>query len=108
MLSREYSANLIVLYSFRLIRQSEEEEMVDEKKIIEKKANDQFLELEKDMLSSSGISYEFKTEVGFTLDRIKSHLKKNGIRFLIVDKSEGINKEIFEGISNFEVPVLLI
>ena len=95
-LAGSLNAHLTILQAFRLISQKGHEEIIEEKKEFEQKARDQFLQLEREILSSSGVSYEFKTEVGFAIDRIRSHIKKNKVEFLVIDNS---NTEILENIA---------
>jgi len=108
MLAKLFKAHLTILYTFRLIK-TPFDEAVGFKKKMETEAAENFTQYEKEILEGSGVSYEFKTEVGFVVHRIEELIKKQAIDFLIVDKRIPGNKEAFdELISNLNIPIVLV
>ena len=101
--------HLTILYTYRLTGSSNDE-IVDMKKKIEANAFKNFAVLEKEMLTGSGISYDFKVEVGFVSNRIKHHAKKNGVSFLVMgNKMNSSNKESFDELAeNIQVPLVIV
>lgn len=85
------------------------DEAVGLKKKMEAQAIDHFSQLEKEILEGSGITYEFKSEVGFVAQRIEELIKKQPIDFLIIDKRIPGNKEVLdELLSKVHVPIIVI
>lgn len=107
-LARNLGAHLTILYTYRLFKQNGE--AVTMKRIIEKEAAKNFGALESELLSGSGIEYEFKTEVGFMADRIGAHAKKKDIGFLVMGKTMSTaNKEIFDDlVAHLNVPLVIV
>lgn len=108
-LARDLQAHLIVLYTYRLIREGKEE-VIEAKKKIEAQAAHNFAAIENEMLKGSGITYEFKTEIGFVADRIDALIRKLPIGFIVIDKNMTLeNKETFEELlENMLVPTLIV
>ena len=104
----QLKAHLTVLYTYRLIARSGE--IVQLKRQIEQEAQAQFQQLEKLYLEGRGISYDFRTEVGFVSDRIEDHAKKNNLNFVVMDKNlSADNNETFsEMMQHIHVPTLLV
>lgn len=108
-MAQQLEAHLTILYTYRLI-QSQSGEVVLLKKRIEQEASKQFHDIEKELLIGKGITYDFRTEVGFVSDRIEDHAKKNNLNFLVIDKNVSANsKETFEEMmEHVQVPTLVI
>jgi len=108
-LAQELSAHLTILYTYRLTH-AENGEAVKLKRKMEKEAQEKFAVLEKECLQGSGVSYNFKTEVGFMNDRIEDHAKHNALSFLVMDKKlSQINRETFDELmDNIHVPLVLV
>ncbi|MBL7870473.1 MAG: universal stress protein [Cyclobacteriaceae bacterium] len=108
MLTKQLKAHLTILYTFRLIKMPFEE-AVGLKKKMEVEAKDNFTQIEKEILKGSGVSYDFKVEVGFVVHRIEELIKNQTIDFLIIDKRIPGNKEALdELIAKVSVPMVLV
>src|SRR6187551_480248 len=81
-LAQQLKLPLTILYTYRLL-QYRNGEILQLKRKMEDEAKQQFMEFEKELLMDRGISYNFKTEVGFVTDRIEDHAKKNSLSFLV-------------------------
>ncbi len=108
-IAQQLNVQLTILYTFRLLHYRNGEVLLLKKKM-EDEAQEQFLSYEKELLIGKGISYDFKTEVGFVADRIEDHAKKNTLCFVVMNKNVSVNgKEIIdELIEHIHVPVLLV
>nr|WP_302180053.1 universal stress protein [Chryseosolibacter indicus] len=108
-MAQQLRGHLTILYTYRLI-QSRSGEVIQLKKQMEAQAQQQFELLEKELLISSGISYDFRTEIGFVSDRIEDHARKNNLNFLVMDKNITNNSRetIEELMENVHVPMLLV
>ena len=108
MLAKQVKAHLTILYTFRFIKLPFDE-VVGIKKKMEAEAAENFTHLESEILKGSGVTYEFKSEVGFVVHRIEELIKKQTIDFLIIDKRIPGNKEVLdELISKISVPMVLV
>jgi nucleotide-binding universal stress UspA family protein len=108
-LSRQFNSHITVLYTYRLLN-SLNGEAVEIRKKIEEQAMQNFAVLEKEVLAGSGVSYDFKIEVGFVSNRVKEYAKKNGISFLVMGKTmNGSSKESFDELAeNIQVPLVIV
>lgn len=102
--------HLTILHPFRLIPLRNGESVLSMKKKIEDDALKNFQSLEKDLLIGKGISYDFKSEVGFVADRVGDHAKNHPTNFMVIDKNMSrINKESFEAlVENMHVPLVIV
>jgi K+-sensing histidine kinase KdpD len=108
-LSRERKNHITVLYTYRLLN-IHNGELVEMKKKIEENAKTNFSMLEKEILFGSGVSYDFKIEVGFVSNRVKEYAKKNAVSFLVMGKKmNSADKESFDELAeNIQVPLLIV
>ena len=108
-LARDLQAHLTILYTYRLIR-VKNDEVFERKKKIEEEAAQNFITIEKELLKDIGISYDFKTEVGFVADRVEAYGRKNPIGFLVIDKNMTVDsKEAFDELmENMQVPMVIV
>jgi nucleotide-binding universal stress UspA family protein len=108
-LSKQFNSHITVLYTYRLLN-SFNGEVVEIRKKIEAQAKQDFSVLEQEVLVGSGVSYDFKIEVGFVSNRVKEYAKKNGISFLVMGKKmNGSNKESFDELAeNIQVPLVIV
>jgi nucleotide-binding universal stress UspA family protein len=108
-LSKQFSSHITVLYTYRLLN-SFNGEAVEIRKKIEEQAKKDFSILEKEVLIESGVSYDFKIEVGFVSNRVREYAKKNGINFLVMGKKmNGSSKESFDELAeNIHVPLVIV
>jgi hypothetical protein len=108
-LSRQFNNHITVLFTYRLLS-SLNGEAVEVRKRMEEKARQDFSVLEKEVLAGTGVSYDFKIEVGFVSNRVKEYAKNNGISFLVMGKKmNGSSKESFDELAeNLHVPLLIV
>lgn len=108
-LARQLNAHVTILYTYRLI-QYRAGEALQLKREIEASASNQFALLEKELLEGTGVSYDFKVEIGFIADRVEDYAKKNTLNFLITNKSlhNGGRESFDELIEHIQVPLLVV
>lgn len=108
-LSRQFHNHLTVLFTYRLLNLPTDEALVLRKKM-EEKALQNFAILEKEVLGNSGVSYDFKVEVGFISNRVKEYSRKNEVSFLVMGKNMNTSsKESFDELSaNLQIPILIV
>ena len=107
-LAKKLDSHLTILFTYRLFKQNME--LIAMKRKIEDEAAKNFNALEKELLAGKGISYDFKTEIGFVDDRIEDHAKKNKTSFLVMDRNTNTkNKETFdELVAQLRIPLILV
>jgi nucleotide-binding universal stress UspA family protein len=108
-LSKQYNSHITVLYTYRLLN-SLNGEVIDIRKKIEEQAKQNFSILEKEVLAGSGVSYDFKIEVGFVSNRVREYAKTNGVSFLVMGKKmNGSSRESFDELAeNIHVPLVIV
>jgi nucleotide-binding universal stress UspA family protein len=108
-LSKQFNSHITVLYTYRLLN-SYNGEAVEIRRKLEEQARQNFAILEKEVLVGSGVSYDFKIEVGFVSNRVREYAKKNGISFLVMGKKmNGSSKESFDELAeNIQVPLVIV
>lgn len=108
-LAKKLNHHLTILYIYRLLRPYDGE-VVDMKRKIEDDAQRKFSELEKELLIGQGVSYDFKTEIGFVADRARDHVKRNGVDLLVVgQKMNSSNKQSFdELVAELQMPLVIV
>jgi hypothetical protein len=104
-LAKQINAHLIILHAFRLLLQ--EGNPVQLAKAQSEKAFINFHIIEKRFFQSCQITYEFKAEIGFIVDRIEAHSSDRTIDLLVVDKKQesGVFDEIFQRV---KIPIAII
>ena len=107
-LCKKLKCHLTVLYTYRLFKQNGE--AIPVKKQMEEEAAKNFSLFEKELLAGKGITYDFKTEVGFIDDRIEEHARRNKLSFLVMDKEMSLrNKESFDDlIKQLQIPLVIV
>ena len=107
-LAKKLHAPLTILHTYRLFKQNGE--AVSTKKKIEAEALSDFATMEQELLTHSGIDYDFKTEIGFVNDRIEAHARKNKIGLLVMGKNmTAVNKETFDHlVAELKIPLVII
>lgn len=108
-ISRELKTHLTILYTYRLSI-VQKHEVLQMKKKLEEEAIEIFSTWERELLKDRGVSYDFKTEVGFVNDRIEEHARKNPVSFLVMGKySSSQNKESFdELVGHIDIPLVIV
>jgi nucleotide-binding universal stress UspA family protein len=107
-LARKLNEHLTVLYAYRLLLRNGE--ALEMKKKIEGEAQESFSILEKELLLGKGVSYDFKSEIGFMADRVKEHEKNNEVDFLVIGKyaSNANSESMNELIKTTKVPLMIV
>jgi nucleotide-binding universal stress UspA family protein len=111
-LANRFAKRLVVLYAYRII--PDNEAIGDYRKTIVKKAHEDFALLEKKLGLNGSVPYEFRAEVGFLADRIKSAVQANPGAFIVIgqklaleiNEQKGMTLEEF--IAQASVPVLIV
>ncbi len=108
-LAQLLKSRLTVLYPYRLLN-THNGEATDLKKKIEEKALQHFSVLEAEILSGSGVPYEFKVEVGFISNRVRDYAKKNGVSFVVMgNKMNSSNNESFDELAeHIQMPLVIV
>jgi nucleotide-binding universal stress UspA family protein len=108
-LSKQFKSHITVLFTYRLLN-SQNGEIVEMRKKMEEEARQNFSTLEKEVLADSGVSYDFKVEVGFVSNRVREYAKKNGVSFLVMGKKmNSSSKESFDELAeNLHVPLVIV
>lgn len=107
-LARVLNRHLTVIYIYRLLASNGEAILAKRK--IEEEAAANFSKFEKELLLNQGVSYDFKTEIGFVADRAKDHVKKSGADLLVVGKKmSSTNKQSFdELVAELQMPLVIV
>lgn len=107
-LAKRLHSHITILYTYRLNKQTEG--AVTMKKNMEEEAKINFSELERELLAGTGLTYDFKTEVGFVADRVEEHAKKKNVGFLVMGKGMTVgSKEAFEELmEHLQVPLIIV
>lgn len=111
-LADRFAKRLIVLYAYRII--PENEAIGDYRKMVIKKAHEDFALLEKKLGLNGSLPYEFRVEVGFLADRIKNAVQASPEAFIVIgqklaleiNEQKGMTLEEF--IVQASVPVLIV
>ncbi len=103
-------AHLTIVYPYRLIRTGNGTEVVQLKKAIEEEAMRNFAPLEKDILGNLSLSYDFRPEVGFISDRVRDHVQKQPLSFLVMGKmlDDGGTELLQNLVGEINVPVMIV
>lgn len=107
-LARKLNEHLTVLYTYRLLARNGG--ALEMKKKMESEALKNFSALEKDLLMNKGVSYEFKSEVGFVADRVKHHTDKNEVDLLVIGKNSnaGSSESLEDLMKKLDVPLVVV
>lgn len=109
LLAHDLHSHLTLLHTYRLLP-NKDEGLFEQKRRLEESAAQQFALLEKEYLLTRGVTYDYKTEVGFVVDRVEALTGKSHIQFLVIDKDMAQrSKEAFdELIQNSKVPLIIV
>lgn len=107
-LAKDLKSPLTILYTYRLFKQNGQGAAL--KKIMEEEAAKKFAALENEFLKEAGITYHFKTEVGFVDDRIEEHTRTNKVSFLVMgnDVRKTISDSFDALVSEVQIPLVII
>jgi hypothetical protein len=112
-ISSKCHAQLIILFSYRLINLGAESDMSTVKFTMDSKAKNKFNEFNQYLLQNE-IAYEFQSEIGFSADRISSYAKRNSIGMVIIGESQANNIKddtsftLGEFITDMKLPFLIV
>jgi len=104
------NSRLTVLYAYRLNQPRNVTDVTQWRKTIDADATNNFTRIYSTRLHDSGISWEFKPEVGFINDRVEAFLKKNEVGIIVVSSElSRCNKDAFFHIlENLDTPLLIV
>ena len=80
--------HLTVLFPYRLIEERHVEDAIGLKAKILEEASEKFNGIKNAIKEMKGLSYEFQPEIGFSSDRIASHIKRNPPGMVIVSQHQ--------------------
>jgi len=108
-LAARLKSHLTILFTYRLLN-THGGEIIELKKSIEKNAAENFARLEKEFLTGTNISYDFKIEVGFISNRVRDYAKKNATGLLVMSSSDtSANRESFnELVETIQIPLVIV
>jgi len=108
-IAQKLRSHLCVMFVYRLIP-SRAGELKNWKKDIEEETRQQFLMIEKHSLANTGVSYEFKIEIGFISHHVQEYAANNDLIFVVMDRKANINntESIDEVLKDLRIPVLLL
>lgn len=89
--SQANNAELIILYTYRLINNGHSDDIVHRNNLTELGRNE-FEKVDNAFLGSSGVNYTFRSEVGFIVDRILANTVENNVDLVIL--CDDVNKKI--------------
>ena len=90
-MSQASNAELIILYTYRLINNGDSDDVSHRNNLAELGRNE-FKKVDNDILKSSGVNYSFLSEVGFIVDRILANTIENEVDLVIL--CDDVNKKI--------------
>lgn len=107
-ISKLIGAHLALLHTYRLVPVNGKATSL--KKEIEDQARTKFSGVEIQYLKGQGISYDFRTEVGFVADRVEDFAKNNRVAFLVISKdATGKDEEGFDDLmKQIHFPLVII
>lgn len=93
-LANEQEAHLTILFPYRLIEYGYKGDVTKLKARLEHDAIDKFSILKNQISLLEKLSYEFQPEIGFTVDRINSYVKRNKVYKIVISQfqANGINE----------------
>lgn len=106
--ARQRSLHISVLYPYRLDQVRRKDNAILTKKDMEHEAMEKFENLIEAHLKSSGVPYEFRSEVGFLRDRIAEHARKNRVVLVVMGKKLAAAESFPELLEEINVPVVLV
>lgn len=103
-IAKACTAHLIVLCPYRLINKGYQGDVSSLKLKLEREAKERFQSLRDRIHDMEGLSSEFLCEIGFTADRIQSHVKRKNIDLVIVGQE---HTSTFQDLKNFNLQTLI-
>jgi len=105
--STEQACGLTILFTYRIMKGSDD--LVAWKNKVEADAVQKFITLEQEWLKASGVHYSFLMEVGFMNDRVEAFVKKNPIRYLVLDRTGYADRDAFDHmVSHLKAPLVIV
>lgn len=107
-LAKKMKSKLTILYTYRLFKQNGE--ALAQRRRIEEDAAKKFEALEQELLKTSGLSYQFSTEIGFVEGRIGEHARSSKISFLVMadEMRKKISDSFDQLVSQIHVPLVIV
>ena len=106
--------HLTILFSYRLNQIIDDGDVFLSKREVEANAAREFKSFEEKFLMNGGLSYEFRSEIGFLSDRLESYIRKHDVDLLVIGQHLAENNADVKktGIENFldklQIPVLVV
>lgn len=103
-------SKLSVIYPYRLIQQRNVPDLAQWKKSIDVDATNSFIRMTSALLKESGVTWDFKPEVGFIEDRVEAFTEKHNVS-LVVMSSElcRANKDtLTDMLDRLKCPLLVV
>ncbi len=88
--------HVIVLFVYRLIDRNGTNDIAKLRVATEAMALERFRILEKSVLANRGISYEFQVEIGFTVDRIMSYIRRGVAGSVVISEHQMKNLDDYK------------
>lgn len=109
-MAQQLNVHLTILNTYRLNQPVNGEGVLSMKRKIEEDAMDRFMTLEKEILEGKGVSFDFKSEVGFVSDRVEDHARKKQILFFVLGKKLGQRSKetLMELLDHISVPLVIV
>jgi hypothetical protein len=94
--------HLTILFPYRLISYAYKEDISKLKGKLEQEAREKFSVIQKQVELLNHIFFEFQTEIGFAVDRIKSYVTQNKVDMIVISQSQInlINEVNFTALQN--------
>jgi hypothetical protein len=94
--------HLTILFPYRLISYAYKEDISKLKGKLEQEAREKFSVIQKQVELLNHIFFEFQTEIGFAVDRIKSYVTQNKVDMIVISQSQVnlINEVNFTALQN--------
>ncbi len=108
-LAKTLNANLTVLHTYRLLP-SRNDEAIELKKKMERDFLDRFRALETELLIDRGVTYKFKSEVGFVSNRVKEYSRSGRVGMLVMGNTMNSksNESFDELAQTLDIPLVIV
>lgn len=104
-------AHITILFPYRLIAKNFSGDLADVRKEMELEALETFQELKGKVDGLQLLSHDFSTEIGFAIDRIKTHLRSSQVDMIVIGQqqlNDSSANSLRDLVGNLQVPILII
>ena len=108
--AQRHRFHISVLHPYRLNQHRKKEHVVQSKKDMDRVAVSAFERLAEGLLREHKVSFDFRSEVGFILDRIQEYASKNKVAMLVMGKKMVLDNadSLQELIESINVPIVIV